>query len=515
MTVLTSVNPATLKESGSVETTDPADIPRIIGRSRAAQERWARVPPKERAALLKKLRMLMTREADRVAETVHKDTGKPRAECYNTELLTSVVSAAYHEGLVRKFRFREKVDQGPMSLMMGVMRRKSYVEYLPLGVVAVISPFNFPLAIPFTQTAAAVAAGNSVILKPSSETPLTGQLISDLFTEAGFPEDLVIVIHGPGTSRELAASPGIDRIVFTGSTETGRDVMRSAAKNLTPVTLELGGKDAMIVFDDADLERAADCAVWASFVNSGQVCVGVRRIYVQEGSFDRFLALMKDKTSELRQGNGWDDTGVSVGPMINGEAVSKMESVCAGMISEGGTIITGGKRNPDLEGMFFEPTIVVGVPEDAGSVKEEIFGPVVSLFPFSDEEEAVRLADCTDFALAGSVWTSDLEKGRRVASDLRSGTIVVNNAIYTYGLPATPWGGSGESGFGITHSEEGFRQMMRMHHVHVDKGSGKDAWWMPYSEEGTKLQKNIVTSFFGDGKGRIGTIRGFLSSRKS
>ena len=514
MKVLRSVNPATLEESGSVETTDPSDVPLVIKRSRAAQEKWASVPPRERAVLLRDLRLRMTREADRVAETVHKDTGKPKAECYNTELLTSAVSAAYHESLVKKFKFRENVNQGPMGLMMKAMKRRSYVEYLPLGVVAVIAPFNFPLAIPFTQTVAAVAAGNSVILKPSSETPLTGQLISDMFRESGFPEDLVIAIHGPGTSRALAASPGVNRIVFTGSTETGRDVMRSAAANLTPVTLELGGKDAMIVFDDADLERAADCAVWASFVNSGQVCVGVRRIYIQEGSFERFLALMKDKASKIRQGNGWEDAGISVGPMINEEAAAKMESICARMISEGGRAIIGGRRNPDLHGTFFEPTIIVDVPKDAGSVREEVFGPIVSLFPFSDEEEAVRLADCTEFALAGSVWTRDQEKGTRIASALRSGTIVVNNAIYTYGLPATPWGGSGESGFGVTHSEEGFRQMMRMHHVHVDRGSGKDAWWMPYSEEGTKLQKDIVTSFFGDGKEKIGTVRRFLSSRK-
>lgn len=514
MTALKSLNPATLKESGSVDTTDPSEIPRIVERSRAAQEIWALVPPRERAVLLKNLRLRMTVEADRVAETVHKDTGKPRAECYNTELLTSAVSAAYHEELVKKFKFRQKVDQGPMGLMMRMMRRRSYLEYLPLGVVAVISPFNFPLAIPFTQIVAAVAAGNSVILKPSSETPLTGQLISDLFRESGFPEDLVIAIHGPGTSRALAASPRVNRIVFTGSTETGRDVMRSAAANLTPVTLELGGKDAMIVFDDADLDRAAECAVWASFVNSGQVCVGLRRIYVQEGSFERFLALMKAKASELRQGNGWEDPGVSVGPMINEEAASKMESLCARMISEGGRAVMGGKRNPDLTGTFFEPTIIVGVPKDAGSVGEEVFGPIVNLFPFSDEEEAIRLADSTEFALAGSVWTRNIEKGRRVASNLRSGTVVVNNAIYTYGLPATPWGGSGESGFGVTHSEEGFRQMMRMHHVHVDKGAGKDAWWMPYTEESTELQKDIVTSFFGDGKGKMGTIRRFLSSRK-
>ena len=514
MAKLTSVNPATLEVSGEVETTDPSEMESIVRQSRDVQREWDGYPRKRKLACLKALRMTMIEQADRIALTVHSDTGKPKGECYSTEILSSVAMVKYCEQILKRFKFVRRVKQGPMSLMCGFMRRRSYIEYKPYGVIGVISPYNFPLALPFTEIVTAVAAGNSVVLKPSSDTPLTGHLIQELFEESGFPKGLVRTVSGPGIGSAITAS-SVDKIVFTGGTETGRTVMSDASEKLIPVILELGGKDAMVVMDDADIDRCADCATWASFVNSGQVCVSVKRIYVQKRVYEKFLERFVSNVKELKQGNGWDDPDVSVGPMINARELERMESICSEILEQGGRILTGGKRNPELDGYFFEPTVVADLPHSAPIVGKEVFGPIVCVFPFDTVEEGIELANDSGFALAGSVWTSDLEKGRRMASKMRSGTVDVNNAVYTYGLPATPWGGRGLSGIGTTHSEEGFRQLLHPHHVHIDRGNHRrDPWWMPYNDDDSKLLQDLPGSFFGGKRGMLSCVRRFMRSRE-
>ena len=513
MAKLTSVNPATLEASGEVETTDPSEMESIVRQSRDVQREWDGYTRKRKLACLKTLRMTMIEQADRIALTVHSDTGKPKGECYSTEILSSVAMVKYCEQVLKRFKFVRRVKQGPMSLMCGFMRRRSYIEYKPYGVIGVISPYNFPLALPFTEIVTAVAAGNSVVLKPSSDTPLTGHLIQKLFEESGFPKGLVRTVSGPGIGSAITAS-SVDKIVFTGGTETGRTVMSDASEKLIPVILELGGKDAMVVMDDADIDRCADCATWASFVNSGQVCVSVKRIYVQRGIYEKFLERFVSNVKNLKQGNGWDDPDVSVGPMINARELERMEGICSEILEQGGRILTGGKRNPELNGYFFEPTVVADLPHSAPIVGKEVFSPIVCVFPFDTEEEGIELANDSGFALAGSVWTSDLEKGRRMASKMRSGTVDVNNAVYTYGLPATPWGGRGLSGIGTTHSEEGFRQLLHPHHVHIDRGNHRrDPWWMPYNDDDSKLLQDLPGSFFGGKGGMFSCVRRFMRSR--
>ncbi|MDY5872197.1 MAG: aldehyde dehydrogenase family protein [Candidatus Methanomethylophilaceae archaeon] len=514
MSRLQSVNPADLSISGDVEIVDPSEIPGIVEGCRSAQMIWKALPKRRKADLMDSLLDLISDRSDEIAATVHKDTGKPRSECYSTEILTAMATTRYAKDLIRKFRFREKVDQGPMSLMCRFMGRRSYIEYQPYGVIAVISSYNFPIAIPFTETVMAVAAGNAVLIKPSSDTPLCGELIQRLFEDAGFPKGLVRTVSGPGLGSAITSSD-VDKIAFTGGTDTGMEVMRSASSKLIPVILELGGKDAMIVMDDADISRAVNGAAWACFVNSGQVCVSVKRIYIQRSVYDRFRDMFVNKVRSLKQGNGWSDDEVSVGPMINGRELERMSSICDRIREQGGRIVLGGRVNPDLEGYYFEPTVVTDLPTDAPVVSEEIFGPIVCLFPFDTEDEAIGLANDNPFALGGSVWTSDLERGGRMASMMRSGTVDVNNALYTYGLPATPWGGRGMSGIGTTHAVEGFRQMMCPHHVHIDKGrSRRDPWWMPYSKEDTDLLKDIGGAFFAGRGGILSCARRFLSTRK-
>ncbi len=514
MTRLVSVNPADLTETEGPEATVPGDVPGIVESIRNVQSRWCTVPPGERIKMVRNLRMLLSDRADEIALTIHRDTGKPRCECYSTEILSCTAMAKYCESLLGRFRFTERVDQGPMSLMCSMLGRRSYIEHVPYGVIAIISSYNFPLAIPFTEALMAVSAGNGVIIKPSSDTPLTGALMERLFAEAGFPEGLVRVVNGRGVGSAIT-SAGADKIVFTGGTDTGSNVMSAASSTVTPVILELGGKDAFVVLNDADLERATDCALWSSFVNSGQVCVSTKRIYLQEGIADRFREMFVAKVEGLRQGNGWDDEEVSVGPMINETELHRMEELCDMIVKEGGRFLTGGRRNDALQGYYFRPTVVDGLPKDSGITDVEMFGPIVSLYTFRDDEEAVALANGCCFALGGSVWSNDIARARRLASRMHAGTVDVNNSTYTFGLPATPWGGRHLSGIGTTHAEEGFRQMMHPHHVHVDTCRFKrDAWWMPYRKGSSDAMKGLNEAFFGRGKGKVSAIRSFLRMTK-
>ncbi|MFA7341796.1 MAG: aldehyde dehydrogenase family protein [Candidatus Methanomethylophilaceae archaeon] len=504
-------SPVDLRQVGEVEETRPEDVEGIVQSCRDSQKVWVSIPNEQRAECLQRLTRQVAERSEEIAYTVHLETGKPRLEGLNTEVMASAASCQ-HAALWRKrFRDDRKVNQGRMGTMLRYLGRRSIVNYRPLGVIGVISPFNFPFSIPFTQTVTAVAAGNGVVLKPSSETPLTGMLISQLFQDAGFPEGLVSVVCGPGTGDALARS-SVDKVVFTGSGEVGRKVMRSASDRLTPSIMELGGKDAMIVLRDADLDRASSAAAWGAFVNSGQVCVGIKRIYVQDDVMDDFLDMLVRKTKELKQGDGWQDADVSLGPMINEKAVKEMERQVHRALEQGGRILLGGNRNPDLPGHFFLPTIVTGLSQDADLIKEETFGPIVAILPFREEEEALKLANESPFALSGSIWTQDLREGRRLASLMRSGTVMVNNAIYTYGLPATPWGGRGESGFGRTHGEWGFLEMMETHHIHLDAGKmPRDFWWFPYDEEKGRSQMFFMRLFFL--KDRKGLFKGLMDMR--
>ena len=507
MAELTSFSPITLKEVGRVDIVDPSEIPKIIEECRAAQKEWSSFPKERKRDMLRKLRSVISDDAENIARTVYLETGKPRADALNTEVLASAAMTRECENWVMDFEYVRKIHQGSAKMLASFLKRTSYLEYRPLGTVAVIAPYNFPFSIPFTETVTAVAAGNGVILKPSSETPLSGHLIQSLFEKAGFPENLVRAVSGPGTGQALA-SADVDKIVFTGGTSTGKDIMRSAAEKLTPVTLELGGKDAMIVLDDADLERTVTGAVWGSFVNSGQVCVGIKRIYVHASVYDAFVDSYVSSVKKLIQGDGWDDPDVSVGPMINEREAERMADICKRIVDGGGRILTGGKKNPELGGCFFEPTVAVDLPHSSPIVGEEIFGPVVTIFRFTDDSEAVGMACSTEYALGGSVWTQDIARGRRIASMMDSGTINVNNTSYTFGLPATPWGGRKKSGFGVTHSIRGFEDMMFAYHIHVDDAKyRRDPWWMPYSKEKTELQSDILDSFYGSEKGKLSTAR--------
>jgi succinate-semialdehyde dehydrogenase/glutarate-semialdehyde dehydrogenase len=492
--MIRKINPATLELVGEVPETDLDTVAAMVAKARKAQAEWASWSIDRRVRAIVKVQESIIAHLEDIAHIVAQETGKPRTEAINADILPSLTAADFAARSMRKLFVPRPVRFGNMSLMMRYLGRRSYIQNKPLGVVAIIAPWNYPLAIPFSQTIMAVAAGNAVVLKPSSETPLTGLEIAKLFASNGFPDGLVQVVIGPGSKagRVIISAP-VDRVIFTGHTKVGMGIMEMASQSLVPVTLELGGKDPMVVFEDADLERAAKGAVWGAFVNAGQTCVCVKRIYVQEGAYQRFLALFTERVGRLRLGYGWDDPNIDMGPMINAEALADTEGEVREAVAAGGRVLVGGKRVPGSKGFFFEPTVIADAPHSSKIVQEELFGPVVTVHRFTTEEEAVKLANDSPYALSGSVWTGDPAKGRRVAERLSGGTVVVNNVAYTFGLAMTPWGGKAMSGFGRTHGDLGFSELVEPHHIHVDKAKfGTEIWWHPYEESKLKAGLDMV-----------------------
>ncbi|MEP7148520.1 MAG: aldehyde dehydrogenase family protein, partial [Acidobacteriota bacterium] len=408
--------------------------------------------------------------------------------------------------------------------LYATMGRYSKIVYHPLGVVGIIPAWNYPFSIPLGETVMAVMAGNSVVIKPSELTPLTGVKIGEIFERAGAPENLVQIVTGGGLTGAALVDAAPDKIMFTGSVATGKKIAAAAANNLTSVVLELGGKDPMIVFDDADLELAAGGAVWGAFCNSGQSCSSVERLYVQEGVAEKLTKLIVEKTRELKQGAG-DREDVSIGAMSSERQLEIVEDHVEQFRKDGARIEIGGKAgtadrglrsaeflptesddatgNPEihdpqspLRNLFYEPTVISGATNDMRAMQEETFGPTLPIATFKTEEEAIRLANDSEFGLTASVWTKDYAKGRRVAEQIEAGSVCVNEVLYTHGIGQTPWGGFKNSGRGRTHGEEGLMELVQPQHIHVNRFALlPDAWWFPYSPEAVKTFRGFATKF--------------------
>lgn len=496
--IMKSHNPATLELIDEIKPTKPEELPDIIEKAREVQQKWGMTPIKSRIKHLKNLQNYISEHIEEIGKIIHQETGKPKIEAINSDILAGMASLRYSIDMIEEIAEPSKIKFKGMRIPMWYMGRKSYIYPKPIGVVGIISPWNFPFGIPFTQVITAIAVGNAVILKPSSDTPLTGLKIGEIIKDAGLPHHLVQIIPGSGSELGSAMTKSkIDRIIFTGSVAIGKKIMEMASQRLTPVTLELGGKSPMIVLKDADLERTVQGAVWGSFVNSGQVCAGIKRIYVHNTLFGEFIEDFKYETEKLKQGWNWNDPEISIGPLINEDALHGMQNHVKTAVEQGAKILTGGKRNEDFKGYFFQPTILIDVTQDMDAVQEEIFGPIVVVLPFGEIHEAIDMANDTKFGLFGSVWTNNVDKGKEIAKKLTMGTVAVNNHVYTYGLPHTPWGGNKNSGFGRTHGKFGFEEVMEPHHIHVDEERiKKDPWWYPYNEDKLKMQYDIRDTLF-------------------
>lgn len=427
-----------------------------------------------------------------IVELISRESGKPCVEAIFAELLLALDLADFISHQAPRWLRPERIHHHNPAFKA----KSGWLEYAPHGVIAVVSPWNYPFAIPMSQAIAAVVAGNAVVLKPSELTPATGALVGELFRRAGFPADLVQVVQGAGDLGASLIEAAPDKFVFTGSVATGRRVAEACARKLIPSVLELGGKDAMIVLADADLDVASSAAVWGSFTNCGQACLSVERIYVEQSVAERFTALCVEKTKKLRIGPS-SDPDAEIGPMIRVRQLEKVEEQLRDAEAQGARILTGGQRRPDFGENFLEPTVIVNVDHSMSLMREESFGPVLAICSIASADEAVSMANDSPFALSASIWARNMPRARQMASQLRAGSIMINDLISYYGISEAPHGGSGASGWGRAHSRLGLLEMVQVKYVDLDRlPRVRKAWWFGYSARLADSAMSLVDALF-------------------
>lgn len=486
-----SYNPATNEEVGRVKNCSAGEVQAAVESAREAAKIWRITPFAERKRVVMSAREVILNEMDSIARLISDEMGKPVAESYSAEIAPVLDLMQYFARRTEKLLKPRKIGIGLMALMA----RSSKIIYQPLGVVGIISPWNFPFSIPLGEVTMALMAGNSVVLKPSELTPLVGKRIAEIFEKAGLPNGVLHIVTGDGKTGAALVDAAPDKIMFTGSVETGKKIAASAAKTLTPVVLELGGKDPMIVFADADLDKASSGAVWGAFTNSGQACSSVERLYVHESVADKFTNLIVGKTKRLRQNLGNQET-TDVGSMVSENQLKIVEDHVRDFERSGAEILTGGKRNAAFEGVFFEPTVISKADNSMRAMREETFGPTLPIATFKTEKEAIDLANDTDFGLTASVWTKNIARGESVASKILAGSVMVNEVLYTHGIGQTPWGGFKNSGYGRTHGREGLMELVAPQHIHVNRFTlTPDVWWFGYSRNAIDTFKDMARYF--------------------
>jgi acyl-CoA reductase-like NAD-dependent aldehyde dehydrogenase len=473
---LPSINPATGEVLAHVDGTPASSLLEIVSRARVAQSGWSKLPIRDRCAKLRGLREQMMATRNELADAVVRESGKPRVEALFADIFVALDSAEYwSRNAPRALRMRRVPHHSTAA-----KAKRGYLAYDPLGVIAIISSWNYPLAIPLSQIIPAVAAGNAVVCKTSDFTPQCGALIEKLFINAGFPKGLVTVVQGGGEVGQALIDASPDKVMFTGSVATGRRVAEACAKKLIPSVLELGGKDAMIVLADANLEVASSAAVWGSYTNCGQVCLSVERLFVEQTAAEKFIALCVEKTKKLRLGPG-SDPATDVGPLIRPQHVQRMTELVRDAVSRGAKVLCGGNPRPELGPNFFEPTVISGVDTSMKLFQEETFGPILAIQIVRDANEAVAQANDSPFALSASIWTKDKSRGMALAAELRAGAVMVNDAISYFGIAEAPHGGCGASGWGRTHGQAGLLEMVQTKYIDVDGLPGSEKpWWYRY-----------------------------------
>lgn len=491
MREIISLDPATGEELGrSIVATDD-ELAEAVANARAAQRVWSERSFRERADVIMRARQIILEEMEEIARLIARECGKPVAEALSMEIAPTLDLMQYFARRTQRLLRPQRIDIG----QYGLLGRSSQIVYRPLGVIGIISPWNFPWAIPLGEVVMALMAGNAVVLKPSELTTLTGLKIGEVFRRAQLPNGLLAVLAGAGRTGAALVEAGVDKIMFTGSVATGRRVAEAAARRLTPVVLELGGKDPMIVLEDADVQVAASAAVWGAFCNSGQACASVERCYVQERIAPAFIAEVVKQTRALKQAAG-TESDTDIGSMASERQLAIVAEHVEEALAGGARALTGGRRAPQLKGPFYEPTVLADVTQEMTVMREETFGPVLPVMTFRTEEEAIRLANDSRFGLTASVWTKNVARGRRIASRIEAGTVMVNEVLYTHGLAQTPWGGMKQSGLGRTHGRLGLLELVTPQHIHVNRISRvRDLWWFKYTPQTVNLFRGFARRF--------------------
>jgi acyl-CoA reductase-like NAD-dependent aldehyde dehydrogenase len=486
-------NPATGQVIASVPIVAPEDVAALVARARRAQIGWHALGFDGRAAVMKRCQKWVSTNAERVIETIVSETGKAYEEALLAEIGYAEGAFAFWAKNAEKYLADERVR----SASPFVKGRKLIVRHEPVGVVGVIGPWNYPLTNSFGDCIPALMAGNSVLLKPSEVTPLTSMLMGEMLRQCGLPEDVYQVIPGYGETAQ-ALIDEVDFVMFTGSTATGKKVMERAARTLTPVSLELGGKDPMIVCADASLERAANAAVHYSMQNAGQTCISTERVYVEEPVYDEFVRLVTDRVRKLRQQAPGSAGSIDLGAVIHPPQSDIVERHVKDAEEHGARVLVGGGRRDD-KGHFFEPTVLVDVDHSMACMREETFGPTVPIMKVRDTEEAVRLANDSPFGLSASVWTKDAAKGERLARRIEAGSVSVNDSQVHYVALELPMGGWKQSGLGTRHGADGIRKYTKKQTLLVTSFAPmkQDLHMMPYTARRTGFVKRLLKLVYG------------------
>jgi acyl-CoA reductase-like NAD-dependent aldehyde dehydrogenase len=485
---IASLNPATGEVLRSLECADEFEVHAATLRARDAQPHWAEIGLPRRIDFVRQFQDKLLENKHQIAEAITRESGKPLAEALTTEVLVVLDAARFLIESAYRLLKDEPVPHGNIAarLKQGRLLREPY------GAIGIISPWNYPFSIPATETLAALVAGNAVILKPSEFTSLVALQLESLLLAAGLPQNIFQVTTGDGTTGGALVDSQIDKLVFTGSVATGKRIAARAAARLLPVVLELGGKDPMLVLDGADVDVASSAAVWGAFLNAGQTCLSVERCYVHRGLYHQFLTACVEKTGKLRVGNGLDPE-TDVGPMIHEKQLQIIESHVKDALEHGARCLAGGRRIPELGKNFYAPTVLADVTNEMRIMREETFGPVLPIIAFDSDEEAVRLANDSEYGLAASVWTRDRIRGERLARRIQAGTVMVNDVVSCFGISEAPHGGMKQSGLGRTHGRFGLEEMVRLKYIDEDRMPGmKKVWWYGYGESFARQMEGFM-----------------------
>jgi acyl-CoA reductase-like NAD-dependent aldehyde dehydrogenase len=489
-------NPATGGLIGTVPLLGPNEVEAMAERARAAQPGWAALGFEERARVLRRAQKWMLDNTDRIIDVVVSESGKTHEDAQLADLGYTVSALGFWAKQAPRYLADERVPSWNNPLAVG---KKLVIRHAPIGLVGVIGPWNYPIANSFGDCVPALAAGNSVILKPSEVTPLSSLLMEEMMRECGVLDDVFQVATGDG-STGAALIPQVDCVMFTGSERSGRKVLAEAAEALVPCYLELGGKDPMIVCADANIDRAANAAAFYSMNNGGQVCISVERVYVEEPVYDEFVAKVTDNVRKLRQGTPAGIGTVEIGAVTFPPQIEIVDDHVRDAVQNGAKVLVGGHVRPG-PGRFYEPTVLVDVDHSMKIMREETFGPTIPIMKIASAEEGVRLANDSRYGLQASVWTNDFERGEELARQIEAGVVCVNDAQVNYTALNLPMGGWKASGLGTRHGVNGIRKYCRVQSLLVTRRAFKrEPFMFPYKASRTLMLRRLFRLLYGRGK---------------
>lgn len=491
-------SPVDLTPLGEYECAEADDVARALATARAAQKAWMDVPVAARAAAMAKVRDQVLAAQDEIVAVVVRETGKCLTDALSMEVYSSLDLMSYYIRRAAKImQPRRLALHGAMAMM-----KKVTIVPRPLGVVGIISPWNAPFVLSVGYVVQALLAGNAVLLKGSEHTPASTLLIGRIFRDAGFPEGLLQIITGDGRTGAALVEAGVDKISFTGSTATGRKIGEACGRLLIPCSLELGGTDAMIVCDDADVDNAAAGALMGACLNAGQVCIGTQRILATPGIYDALVERIAERCKALRQGSA-HGAEEEVGSIVMDRQLDLLEQQVQDAIAKGARVLAGGRRNPQLPGLYYEPTVLADCTGDMRVMREETFGPVACIRKVANEEEALAVANDSSNGLSGGVWSKNQEKALGLAGRMETGSVAINDVSMIFGIPEAPFGGRKASGVGRSNGADGLLNYCHLTPMVVPRFRNARPSSFPYTAKGVAGLRKAIHFFWGSPLGRI------------